>query len=1214
MSERQWTNEQKDAISALGQSLLVSAAAGSGKTSVLAERCVHLICHPQQPCSIRDLLVVTFTEAAAAEMKKRITERLLQRSTDPACSDADRHRLGNELMFVEQANISTLHSFCLRLIRQNFHRLDIDPAARVIDEDESTLLRNETITALFAERYEADDTAFTQLLEAYGDGRDDKLMELVLQTHALMNSLVDPRQWRERALQRIEQGGELPLDQSELGQEFLLGLENNLAALVRMAHSAADQMPDDFSGYQTHLCEIAEQLEDWESRLSAGYDAFAADVCNTEFSKAPSYPKDTPGKDAAKKIVDRIKDAIKEFRDSLIFSADEWRAGLRAILPHAQTFLSLVEDFADRYAKRKRELSGLDFADQERFALNLLCIREVADRCHQQFKHVLVDEYQDINAVQEAILSTVAQADNQFCVGDVKQSIYGFRLAEPGKFLEKSRDFGAGKLGRRIDLNANFRSRAPLLEAINGIFTCLMSEVAAEIEYDSSHRLNAAAQYAAPSEKGFSGTPIEFHLLEKQERGESVEDDLDRTEREALFVARRIQQMIKDKRQVCPTPASEPRDIRHGDIAVLLRTVSRKSDYFADALREHGIPVHTSKGSGFFESTEIRDMVALLQLLDNQRQDVPLASLLRSPIGNIDADGLARIRLSHPQMPFHRAAIAYTEAHDDPLSRKLKDFFAHVAEWRRLAQRRPLAEVVWKILTQTGYLTFCAGLPDGDQRQANLLHFHHRCQQYGKFGHGLYRFLQFLQKLQEEQDTARPAVADANDNAVQILSIHAAKGLEFPVVFVPDLGKSHRLTDSYGSILAHRHAYLGLAVPDEIKQIRYPSLAQILVRQRQKREILAEELRLLYVAVTRAKEHLIFLGSGDLSCFENWQSFAENCSRMPPEQFLSGRTMLDWLGPAACAVNHSAPGTFEMAAHSLTDMAAWQNESTNHEQFTARQKQFAELQPITVSPDPKAAQIISRLSYRYPQAHLTQLAAVRSVTMISKTGQPLPIANEEIESARSSYADSPLRPPSWLAQSVHPQALEIGSATHRVLQYLDFTQKITAAELNKQIDSLIARRLMPPEEKPAVQIDSILWLMTTEIGQLLAAHPRRILRELPIYFACSPSHFDDAIQNEDPADQVMLRGRLDAAIETDDGLILIDYKTDRVEPERIAQCAMPYERQLNFYRSALERISGKKIAEAYLVFLTPRMVHAVKMIYHGERGERLENAANDAVL
>ncbi len=487
----------------------------------------------------------------------------------------------------------------------------------------------------------------------------------------------------------------------------------------------------------------------------------------------------------------------------------------------------------------------------------------------------------------------------------MKQSIYRFRLAEPDRFirrLDQYRGDGVsenGGSGQVIHLRANFRSRSPLLDAINGVFERLMTEAAGNVGYDESHRLVAQLEFPEPKTAAtFTGSPIELHLLpaavgsgaaDSDEPSED-EKELDRTEREALFVAHRIRQImgmdgaapmhVMDRN---PQGVMQPRPIRFKDIVILLRSMQFKADQFSRMLEQAGIPAHADSSTGFFESMEVRDVLSLLHLLDNQRQDIPLAAVLRSPLAGIaqPEDALARVRLAFPAgpgaLPFHDAVVKYQTEKDDELAATLRDFFLKLHEWREIAQRRPLDELIWRIYQQSGYLAFCSGLPGGDQRVANLLELHERAAQFGTFQRqGLSRFMRFVESLRDESDLGMPSVASEADDVVRIMSIHRSKGLEFPVVILADLGKAINLQDCQGTILVDRNAGLGLEVVDEARSVRYPSLASTRVQGRLRQQALAEELRVLYVAMTRAQEHLICVGScGEKSppaWLSRWQS------------------------------------------------------------------------------------------------------------------------------------------------------------------------------------------------------------------------------------------------------------------------------------------------------------------------------------------------------
>jgi ATP-dependent helicase/nuclease subunit A len=1257
-SSRKWTDEQWDAIRATGSGLLVSAAAGSGKTSVLAARCAHLVCDAADKCSVNELLVVTFTEAAAAEMKDRIEKALREKLAEKAGKEDLYVR--KQLKLVEHAAISTLHGFCLRLVRQHFHRLGLDPGARVLDPDETALMRSDVVRDVFVDRYEASDEAFVRFVDAYGEGNDEGLMSLVLRAHDLMESLVDPQDWRRIALERIGDAGDKPLRESELGKDFLAAVTQELVGLTRLARqAAAARVPAEFPKYVQYVEAMSTEAEGWLTLLrDKGYDALARAVQAYEPERLPTYSNSLRGKQEAQAVVGELKDAMKDgvLREWLRFTSDEWQQAMRATRAHAAAFLSLVEEFGQRYEKDKREARGLDFADLERLALRLLrderaaglTPTNVARACHRQFRHVLVDEYQDINAVQEAILVLAsteclcgkdeqdasassdssfslhpsAFSSNLFCVGDVKQSIYRFRLADPARFLAKAasfRDPGVHNIGRVIDLKANFRSRGKLLGAINDVFERLMSEAAAEITYDDSHRLREGMQYPDGDPKTcFAGSPIEMHVLPARPRGgsddfDAAAEELDRTEREALLISRRVKQMMG---QVGGSPRMcvmrrgdgglQPDPIKYSDIVILLRATAHKADQIGDVLRAQGVPVYCDRGGGFFEAPEIRDMLALLSLLDNQRQDVPMAAVLRSPLSGLAhaEDVLARVRLAFADDPFHLAVVRYAKERDDELAASLNDFLKQLDAWRRTAHRRPLAEVIWAVYEQTGYLAYCAGLEDGRQRQANLLHFHQRAEQFGAFSRqGLYRFLRFLEQLQREQETARPAVGGEADDVVRIMSIHASKGLEFPVVFLPDLGKMHNLGDAKGSILIDRAAFLGLSAIDEHKQIRYPSLAQVMVKRRMLRQSLAEELRLLYVAMTRAKEHLVLIGTSDAANVEKWkEQWAAHAGALPPDRFSAGRSLMDWVGPAWAMLAGEGKHSIDVTSHDEAEMATWAVADALRPKLSKEQQRLARLEPLPGEPavDGAARAVIDRLSYRYPHARLSQLPAVRSVSTWTKEGKSVAVAAEveDVDERRRKQVpmDRVLRTPRILIDDANHRATqaEIGSATHLVLQYLDFAGDCDEADVAVQINGLVNRRLLPAAQARWVDVESILWFFGTEVGQMMRRHARDLWREMPFHLAVDPSRFDAAASSGDRPDQVMVRGRIDVMVPTPGGMVVIDYKTDRVTPADVAGRTEIYRGQVEIYREALQRITGKAIAACYLVYLTPRVVERVE--------------------
>jgi ATP-dependent helicase/nuclease subunit A len=1218
-SARKWTPEQFRAITTTGRSLLVSAAAGSGKTSVLAERCVHLVCDAQPRCNVNQLLVVTFTEAAAAEMKARIEQALRQRLEK--AGDGDDH-LRRQFALIEHIHCSTLHGFCNRLLRQHFHRLGLDPSFRVLDGEEAVLLRMETVRDLFMDCYDHDaaGNAFQRFIDAFGEGDDEALMRTVVRTHELLCSLVHPHGWMDVALRRIRDVCDKPFETTELGKEYLALVADQLNDLERdcKANIEAIRRMGGFDSYLTYLGDLLATIETWRHLLhDRGYDALAAAVRDVTFDRMPSVKSATPNKDVAQKLVEDVKNQCTKgpLAQSLRFTSKEWQDGLRSVCEHSKVFLDLVAEFAKRYRKEKDAIRAVDFADLERLALKLLNEGKgdqlrptpVARVLHRQYQHVLVDEYQDINEVQDAILTLVskecvgkAATANLFCVGDVKQSIYRFRLAEPARFLERYARFASGDgIGSVIDLQANFRSRAPLLEVLNKVFERLMTEAAAEIEYDDSHRLHAKATFAAADGAScFSGSPVELHLVPdefgasgSEESDDTALGELERSEREAVVVAHRIQELMGQ--HGCPRMhvidrGKGARPLEYRDIVILLRATRYHADQYADVLRQHGIPVYNNSGGGYFDAMEVRDMLSLLRLLDNQRQDIPMAAVLRSPLSGLadPEDCLARIRLAYrePGIAFHEAVVRYAKEKDDELAAKLRDFLNDLTTWRELVRERPVADLLWSIYERTGFVAFCSGLENGQQRCANLIALYERARQFGTFSRqGLYRFIRFLENLSAETDAAQASELGEADNVVRVMSVHKSKGLEFPVVFLPELGKRINFQGCSGTIVSDRHAYLGFTAIDERKRIRYPSLASTLVSSRLRRQTLAEELRVLYVAMTRAKEHLILVGTCKETAVEGWhRAWDLHQGPLPVNTILGARTMLDWLGPVAAALSGDEPPSIQIFDHPAEEIAKWVTDAEPVDR-AEQVGRLAKLEPFPEAPpdDPVARQIIERLRSRYRHGTFCKLAASVPVTALARG-----VGNGVATPQRASVAT--LSEPRFLLEEKTLSATDRGTAVHLFLEHLDYTRP-SPEHLRDQLESLVSRKIMTRSQADSVDLGVIEWFLQSEPGRLLRERATSVRREVPVTFPLPPESCGGH-QSDDPLDRVMARGRIDLLLPDDRGFTLIDYKTDHVTPETMQQRADTYRAQLDLYRQAIHRITGQPVHTCHLVFLAARAV------------------------
>ena len=1218
-----WTPQQKAGITTVGHSLLVSAAAGSGKTAVLAERCAHLICDAKNPCEVDQLLVVTFTESAAAEMKTRIQQALRRKMAEHPTD-----RIARQIDLAEHAHVSTVHGFCARLLRQNFTLAGIDPEFQILDADEATLLRRDIATELFHSRYEADDSGdFSGFIDAYGDGKDEALIQQVVATHQLLASLIDPAGWIARSAAAIREAAEKPLGESTLGRNLLGQIEAALASLLRRCDDARRSLRafgPDFSPYVRHVEELSPfftHLRDVFNR--DGLDMLISEVADFRAAKprAPAIRGQPANKDLAKSLVDSVKNALDEYplADLLSSTGQQWREGMAMIAPHAQMFLSLVSEFGKEYATAKDADRSLDFADLERRALDILSDGDarrpsaLARSLHEQFRHVLVDEYQDINPIQDAILGLVSREcisdrdANLFCVGDVKQSIFRFRLAEPGRFLERHERFSATADKRRgevIHLRENFRSRAPLLEAINGLFERLMTRQAAEIEYDESHRLAAGRKFPPPgASAGFAGAPIELHLVpedpgdaEEAAGTESVQE-LERADYEAILLARRIKELMgqggSPRMHIAkPNAAGEAKlaAIDYGDMVILLRAMQYKADRFADVLRAHKIPVHSEGGTGFFEATEVRDMICLLQILDNQQQDIPLAAILRSSLSGMPNpdDAMARIRLAYLDdqnpIPFHEAVRRYAAEQRDELAAHLRDFLNRLGRWRDQANKRPVAELLWRLYEETGYLAFCGGLEDGPQRVANLLHLHERAGQFGSFlRQGLYRFLRFLENLQEQKDISRPSPVGPAEQVVRIMSIHRSKGLEFPVVLLPDLGKHHNLTDTRGSILVDRQVGLGMSVVDQERLIRYPSLASTLVEQSILRQTMSEELRLLYVAMTRAKEHLILVATCSETDRQGWISqWSGHVGPLPSDVVQGARRAIEWLGPVAAMTAGGPSPIFEIHEHPAADVRAWKNPRHELREFSDRQRRLARLEPFPADPpvSESARQLIDRFQTSYAFDSFSRLQAAASVTSLAKGAADGP-------GDSGSSLQRKLDLPRFFLEEQAPKATDIGNATHTVLQYFDFAAGAKIDDIERQIVGLVERKLLLPTQAKLVDRQAIGWLLQSDVGKLLRENHAGLIRELPFALACESP---DGGPAPEAMDRIMIRGRIDLLVPGPRGLSIVDYKTDNVSGPEMDERVETYSRQMRFYAQAIQKVAHERVAAIHLIFLRPRKI------------------------
>lgn len=1277
MASIPWTIAQKKAIVTTGRSVLVSAGAGSGKTAVLAERCVHLVLDAAPPSRMDRLLVVTFTEAAAAQMRDRIGKALRERLT----RDPNNTRVRQQLALLDGASISTLHAFCKRVLDRYFAQAGVEPASPIMDAQDASILRQDLAEAVFRDAAhqpgEAGDR-FHNLVQALGAGREYSLIRLVLDLDAFLDSIADSHNWLSAAKSRVQVGADGVLPESwrnllarQVAEE-LTEQSNHVDRAIHVATSKGEVG----ALFKTCLNDYADALATWRHNLGRGASASALDaVCANGIGrfKFPAIPR-AAGKAVAaltpaqRGAFEQLQESCREIREVLFnkrlttpfgrFTCQGWADGLQRVAPHVETLVELVTELRTRYADEKEQLGVLDFSDLERRTLKVLQDRDsgVARGLRDKFDHVLVDEFQDVNPIQAEILHRVSReddphrADNLFAVGDIKQSIYRFRLAEPRLFLERLARFRpadesipsrnkndeptlfeaapsdtASPPGVAIDLVENFRSDEHVIDAVNAVMARLMTPDLGGVHYDDRSRL----VHGLPKSNAVCAIPgLELHLLEDTSRAKSEDGsdptaasdretppsedagDWERIEREAWVIARRIELL-----HAAGTP--------YRDMVILLRSLAHRAPLMIRALARMGVPVHADVAGGFFDALEVNDCLSLLAVLDNSQQDLPLAALMRSPLmGRPFSDTeLVLIRTHEPsrRAPFHAAVFTYAASgKNETLRERLSVMLNRLADWRRVARERSLSDLVWQLLHDTHYLAYVEGLPQGEQRRANLIALHDHARKFGTFERqGLHRFLSFIEQMRDADMDLEPApLKHASADVVRVMSIHRSKGLEFPVVFVAELGKRFNISDASGSILFDRELGLGLKAVDVQQRIIYPTLAHQLVSRQIRAESLSEEMRVLYVALTRAKDRLILVGTGKIERVDEHVASAFADGPLPALDRRSATSALDWVLPAICAapqkqhqIDRLAPQAeglpditfsgkaplFHTRVYPATAMANWKLDPprvVNADERLTTLSTMGELPEELGASGPAADLDIlkRRLVTPYLAASLTAIPAVVAASELKRRwehgpqidGEPTAAANRKIT------RDFRFAPPEFIGLDDIDASTRRGTSTHAFLQHVDLRRTCDRSGLEAQLKEMIERGVVLESEAAEINLDEAAWFFDSTLGRRMLSSKAQVRREWPFVMAASPQRFDSAAAPIDGGDQLLVRGIIDCLLNDDGRWDIIDYKTDRVSGAALAERVQLYRGQLSIYADAVEKLWPGKVGQKCLVFLNAR--------------------------
>ncbi len=1160
----EFTPDQRAAIENRGGSLLVSAAAGSGKTRVLTERLVRYVTDPAEPVDIDRFLVITYTRAAAAELRGRIMEALAKASAERP----DDLRLRRQQTLCLSAHIGTIHAFCADVLRENCHHLGLSPAFTVLEEDRADAIRRSVLARVLDRRYAGieNDAAFRLLADTVGAGRDDKRLEsAVLELYDKLRSHPDPEKWAAETRAALPLTGVADAGETVWGRELLAAAAAEVGYWCgRMEAAAAEIANADEKlkkAYGPAFTGDAEALRELQRALERGWDAARA-ALPLPFSRLGTlraYPE--PERPAALKALrDRCKKAMAALSERFAADSAALLRDQRATAPAMEALLELTLEFDRAFTAEKRRRSAVDFSDLEHYAARLLTDREtgaptwIAAELAGRFTEIMVDEYQDVNAVQERIFRAVSRQErNLFLVGDVKQSIYRFRLADPTLFLEKYRAFvpwerAAEGEGRKILLRENFRSRRSILDASNRVFSALMSREIGELDYDD----DAALRFGALDYPEGTDCPVEFDILDA---GEGGEDAPDKAEREARFAASRIAEMLRAGTPVYSGGTARP--CTPGDFVILMRAPGGRGAAFHRALAEAGIPVQSRQGSGFFQSLEVTVAIDLLALIDNPHADVPLISALRSPAFGFDPDALSAIRAAKRDGDFYGALRAAAEAGDE----KCAAFLALLDRWRALAPDLTPGALLWTVYSDTGLPAVCSAMRDGETRRANLMLLLEYAERFSQGGQSsLFRFVTYLRRLAEQ---GREPERAPGGEAVQIMSIHKSKGLEFPFVFLCDLSHRFNRTDMRGGVLMHSDLGLGPKRCDRERGIEYPTLARRAITERLTTEMLSEELRVLYVAMTRARERLI------MTCV--WKNAEAALEKLrpglefpaPPALLRAAQSPSQWLAMAAILDGGETIRTHILPADDAVPAAETEPETA---------------EAIRPAGDDAAARIAEKLAFRYPYAASAELPSKLTATELKGTEAP----DAEGTPLLAADGDYVFRLPTP-GEPVKLTPAERGTATHTFLQHLRFSEAESTERLEAELRRIAAAGHLAPEEAAAVDLSSVLRLLGSPLGRQLAA-AADVRREFRFtLLEAAADYFPGAAAD----DRMLLQGVVDCFFVENGGVTVLDYKTDRVTAAEAPQRAERYRGQLRAYARALGRILGLPVRRCALWFLRP---------------------------
>lgn len=1199
-----FTKEQELAINDRGHDILVSASAGSGKTTVLVQRVLKEIL---SGTGVDQLLIVTFTKAAATEMKERIKQELIKALRS---NTGNRQYLRTQLSNVDTANISTIDAFCLDIIHRFYYAVNLDPSFSILtDETQAALLKEKALKDVENHFFEINDPDFLAFYDNFAGDRDaESPRNLLLDLYNFAMAKPDYQTWLKNLANPYELTDTIvtmPIWQDQI-KPYLLSIFTNLKQKL-------DQVLDNPLIEDTNLAKVNDSFKYFEKNLLTFIDLLKNDASYNELREAlracifPSFRKSKKWDEVELEFYERIQDLKTEAKDQVfetfmaLFINDETEQsellnqGHKIVTAISKAELELIQ----RFNQLKREQNLLDYSDMEQLAYQILSQdtsnAKLAQQFYQKkFKEILVDEYQDINELQERIIQLLKndEFNHLFMVGDVKQSIYGFRQAEPSLFLKKYHLFGenTNEQQKRIVLADNFRSSQPVVNLVNQVFNPIMTDDFGGIDYEAEGQLKYGATYY-PTELEQAAEIIYHKKTRKNKAVEVADDNLDFSE--IQMVIQRIKQLEQEKVQVYDAHLGKLRPFKYSDIAILTRSRSSNLEIMQE-FAKNNIPLFVSDAANYFQTFELTIIMNYLKIIDNPDQDIPLATVLRSPIFSFNEKDFAKIRIHSKNTSFYHALSAYVSVKDE-LAERIRLFLNQLEDFRNFSTVHRISELIWSIYEKTSLLEIMTSMPNGKQRRVNLETLYERASSYESAGFkGLYQFINFIERIRKSQkDLAQPLLSKEADNAIKLMTIHGSKGLEFPIVFY--LGLDHRYQKKdITSDFVITSEYLGITLRQE--HYRADTLVKAIGNIKKKRQILEEESRILYVALTRAKQKLILVT--DIENYddqvEKWQKKLIK-GKLPETDKLGASSPLSFIGPTLNLEQHLSqkisdviPELERNATMLYLDFSPDDYEilTANDNKESKQEQELGLLQEASKK----------LFDFSYPFSDASQTTAYQAVSEIKKAfNDPI---QKELENAHLIKSNNRfLQPintrPAFLFENKYTGA-EIGTATHLILQYYDYTER-SENQLGDEVKQLVANKKLDPAIVQYLKLDQIDWFVHSSFAKMFWEHPDQLEREVDFSSLLPAANL--FANFSDPQAKILVHGTIDGYFVDQDGIILFDYKTDFVDKSHldsaIEEIQNKYHGQLRLYEQAINSFSQKQVKAKYLILLDAKQIVAI---------------------